>query len=86
MANFWILDSEWMVREKVVKPALHGGWFLAPTTGQRLEYTKYLHVWGKAKVGMPVELKNAFQKLDVCSSPFSLLYHAGYDTHIKSRL
>jgi len=37
-------------RKDIVKPALHGGYFLAPTTGQRLRYQSYLSVYGKDKV------------------------------------
>jgi len=49
-----------------VKPALHGGWFLAPTTDQRLKYKDYLRVWGKDKVRVPRQLKDAFNEFCVC--------------------
>lgn len=60
----------WKFREDKVRPALHGGWFLAPTTEQRLEYTKLLCVWGKDKVSIPETLKEAFEVFNVCISSF----------------
>jgi len=58
-----------MVRNNIVRPALHGGWILAPTTSQRLEYTKYLCVWGKEKVHVPENLKVALHEFNVFFSP-----------------
>lgn len=53
-------------RKKIVQPAFHGGWFLAPTTKQRLDYARYLHVWGKDKVHVPRVLKEKFESIHVC--------------------
>jgi len=63
-----------------VRPALHGGWFLAPTTDQRLNYPKYLCVWGKEKVHVPDKLKIALSEFNVCLLPPP---HTGCNTDNK---
>ena len=69
MVYLWIFkisNLRWESRKNVVKPALHGGWFLAPTTEQRVVYASYLHVWGKDRVQVPKILKERFKEFDVC--------------------
>jgi len=70
--NYWDYSWDVMFRDKMVKWALHGGWFLAPTADQWLKYEDYLRVWGKDKVKVPMGLKAAFKEFDICFS-FSIL-------------
>jgi hypothetical protein len=52
------------IREKV-RAALHGGWVLAPTSEQRLEYHYSVRVWGKDKIKVPAVMQKAFEQFNV---------------------
>jgi hypothetical protein len=53
-------------RRDVVRPALHGKYFLAPTTKQRLRYKNYLSVYGKDKVNVSENMRIMVEKFHVC--------------------
>jgi len=54
------------VREKVVKPALHKGYILAPTINQQLWYKAYLSVYGNDMVLVPMNMKTLIENSHVC--------------------
>jgi hypothetical protein len=86
MAKSWIPEHMWPLRKDTVQPALQGGWFLAPTTKQRLTYTKYLCVWGKEKVHVPNKLKIALNEFNVCLLLFSTQLAALITNHSRAWL
>jgi hypothetical protein len=53
-------------RADVVRPALHGGHILAPTTAQRMRYHKYLLVYGKDIILVSKDMKALIQNSHVC--------------------
>jgi len=55
-----------VIREDVVRPALHGGYILAPTTDQRLRYKNYLSVYGKDTLNVSTDMKTLIEGFHVC--------------------
>jgi len=53
-------------RKKVVKPALHKKYILAPTTEQRLRYKQYLSVYGKDTLLVSTAMKTLIEDFYVC--------------------
>ena len=53
-------------RRDVVRPALHGGYLLAPTPKQRLRYKNYLSVYGKDKVNVSKNMVIMVENFRVC--------------------
>jgi len=75
-----------VIREKVVKPALHGGYILAPTTAQRLRYKGYLCVYGKDILNVSVGMKTLIEESHVChlsSVRYSALSHILSGCHAR---
>lgn len=56
-------------RRDIVKPALHGGWILAPTTAQQLRYQSHLSVYGKDKVQVSKDMATMIKDFHVCHLP-----------------
>jgi len=59
-------DLTILCRKDVVKPALHGGYFLTPTTKQQLQYQSYLSVYGKDKVQVSKNMAAMLKEFHVC--------------------